>query len=122
MSWLGDLIKPREKVIPRSLSDEDFRKAVHTAGKPVIADFHSPSCGPCKRLVPILIDVATDYADQVEVVAVDVRNAPKTTRRFSIRATPTVVIFDGGKEVGRFTGYRPKKWFQEMIAKEFGEA
>lgn len=121
MGWLGDLLKPREKVIPRSLTDEDFRKVVHAADKPVIADFHSPTCGPCKRLAPILVDVATEYADRVEVVGVDVRNAPKTARRFSVRATPTIVIFDGGKEVGRVMGFRPKSWFTEMIDKEFSE-
>lgn len=121
MGWLGDLIKPKEKVIPRSLGDADFRKAVHAAEKPVIADFHSPTCGPCKRMVPVLIDVATEFADRVEVVGVDVTSAPKTARRFGIRATPTVIIFDGGKEVGRVMGYKPKQWFRQMIQAEFGE-
>lgn len=119
MGWLDKLVKPREKVIPRTLTDEDFRKVVHASDKPVIADFHTPTCGPCKRLTPVLIDVATDYADRVEVVAIDVRFAPKAVRRFGIRGTPTIIMFDGGKEVGRVVGYHPKQWFKQMIDTEF---
>jgi thioredoxin 1 len=118
MGFFGDLLKPREKVIPAIITDADFRKEVLASDKPVIVDFHSPACGPCKRLAPVLIDVATEFADEVKVVAMDVRRTPKTNRRFGVRSTPTVLIIEKGKEKGRVVGYRPKKWFQEMIRTE----
>jgi hypothetical protein len=36
-----------------------------------------------------------------------------------VRATPTILVFDGGVEIGRMAGYRPAAWFDDMIATEF---
>ena len=82
--------------------------------------FRSPTCGPCKKLVPVLTEVATAYEGRVRVVEIDVSQAePEVLGRLQVRATPTLIIVDEGEEVGRMTGFRPKGWFQQMIATEF---
>jgi thioredoxin-like negative regulator of GroEL len=41
--------------------------------------------------------------------------------KLGVRATPTILVFERGQEVGRMAGFRPEGWFDDMIATEFPE-
>ncbi len=70
----------------------------------------------------MLTQVATKHAGTVRVVEIDVsQTEPTVFRGLGIRATPTILIYDGGEEFGRTTGFRPRSWFDEMIATEFSD-
>lgn len=111
------------KVLPDRVRDLDaFRKLVLRSDIPVIVDVWSASCGPCKKLEPVLIEVATRHQGRVRLVEVGTADAdPKLLTRLDVRATPTLIVFDRGEEVGRSTGFRPASWFDTMIETEFPE-
>lgn len=113
-----------EKVHPTPVRSMDrFREEVLTSDIPVIVDLWSPTCAPCKRLVPVLVKVATKYADRVRVVEIDVSTTePQLLGKLGVRATPTLMIYEGGDEVGRVTGFKSPGWFDQMIATEFPDA
>ena len=97
-----------------------YDELVIGAGVPVIVDVWSPTCVPCKKLAPVLVDVATSWRDKVRVVTVNSHAAePALMARLGVRATPTLIIYDQGEEYGRMTGFRPKGWFDDMIRTEF---
>ena len=121
MGLFGGLFKPAERIQPTMVDDGSFGAEVLKSDKPVIVDFYSPSCAPCRKLVPVLSDIATAYPDDVKVVMMEVGQSRQTAGRFGVRATPTVLVFDGGKEMGRVVGFRPKSWFRGMIETEFLE-
>ena len=98
------------------LSTADLDQA--TASGPVIVNVWSPTCVPCRKLVPVLEGVATEYADRVGVVEVNSHAAESgLLRRLRVQATPTIIVFEDGHELGRMTGFRPRGWFDEMIRK-----
>ena len=107
-------------VLPERVRDSaTFRRMVLESEQPVIVDVWSPSCGPCKKLEPVLIDVATRYAGKVRIVEIATADAdPMLLARLDVRATPTLLVFDRGEELGRSTGYRPASWFDQMIEAE----
>lgn len=109
------------KVHPTSIATKDqFREFVLDSDVPVIVDVWSPTCAPCKKLVPVMIDIATKHEGRVRVAEINVAAAePALVGALRVMATPTVVIFEGGEEFGRVTGYRPPSWFHEMIDVEF---
>ena len=109
-----------KKVLPERVRDLDaFRRLVLKSDIPVIVDVWSPSCGPCKKLEPVLIDVATRYEGRVRLVEIGSADAePKLLARLGVRATPTLIVFDRGEELGRSTGFRPASWFDQMIETE----
>ena len=125
MGILGSLFgarPPKERVTPDSVRDLDsFSRLVLKSDVPVIVDVWSESCAPCKQLVPVLINVATKYEGRVRVVEIDTTAEPQLLSRLGVRATPTLIMFEGGHEVGRMAGFRPEGWFDEMIAAEFPE-
>ena len=123
MGWLDKLLGGSDatRVMPERVRDlRTFRRVVLESELPVIVDVWSPSCGPCKKLEPVLIDVATRHAGKVRVAEIGTDAEPALLARLEVRATPRLLVFDGGQEIGRSVGYRPASWFDEMIAKELG--
>ena len=58
--------------------------------------FYSAHCGPCRTLTPLVDAMAARYGN---VVKVDAMAQPAVAQRFGVRATPTLVLVDGGKVV-----------------------
>ena len=56
----------------------------------VLVDCWAPWCGPCRRLGPIIDEIASEYGSQVKVVKLNVDDAPGISARFNINAIPTV--------------------------------
>lgn len=121
MTFLSRLFRGRPKVLPESVRDLDgYGARVLSSELPVIVDVWSATCPPCKQLEPVLIDIATRFADRVRVVEIGIGDAdPALVAKLGVRATPTLIIVHEGKELGRESGYRPASWFEQMIEAEF---
>ncbi len=109
--------KPVMPTTVRTLAD--FEREVEASDVPVIVDVWGPKCGPCKKLEPVLIEVATKHAGKVKVVEISTEADARLLGELAVRATPTLIIYGPrGEELGRSTGYRPAAWFDDMIAAE----
>jgi thioredoxin 1 len=98
-------------------SEGDFRKAL-TGGKPMVVDFGSNSCIPCRQLRPVLQKIRKDYTGKLEVLIIDVRNNQKLASDYQIQVIPTVVFFDrAGKEIFRHQGFMSEEKVKEQLAK-----
>ncbi|MCF0236488.1 MAG: thioredoxin [Bacteroidaceae bacterium] len=80
----------------------------------LVVDFFATWCGPCKKLAPILDEVAEELAGQVNIVKIDVDESEDVAIEFGIRTVPTVLFFKGGQVVDKFVGVVPKS---EVVAK-----
>ena len=63
--------------------------------------------------------IASKYRDQVKVCELNAGESPASARRMGIQGTPTVVVFQDGKLLGRIVGWRPQSYYEEMIETEF---
>lgn len=86
------------------VTDADFEATVLKSSEPVLVDFFAEWCGPCKAMAPALEAVASEMAGKVKVVKIDVDQNPNTTQKYKISAMPTLIMFNGGKEVNRNIG------------------
>lgn len=82
----------------------DFESKVLAADRPVLVDFWATWCGPCRALGPHLERLAEERSDDLQVVKVDVDAQPALAQKYEIRAMPTLVLFQGGKEIARHVG------------------
>jgi thioredoxin len=99
------------------INDSNLQAEILDAEKLAVLDFSSVGCQPCKRLEPILDELATEYTEKVVIGHCDVGQAPNTARQFGVMAVPTVVFFKGGKEVDRFMGAKSKEQVVELFGK-----
>ncbi len=89
----------------REVTDDQFEEAIKE-GK-VLVDFYSTNCPPCKQLAPML-DALSEDLDSVTFLKVNVDEEMLHASRLSIASVPTLILFEGGKEVKRKTGLLPK--------------
>lgn len=87
---------------------EEFDRVVLQSSEPVLVDFWATWCGPCRRLSPIVEELATEHAGRLRVVKVNMDEQPELGARFSVQSIPTLLFFKDGNLVDRSIGALPK--------------
>ncbi len=86
------------------INELNFDSEVLEAPMPVLVDFAAAWCGPCKTLAPWLETLAAEREGKLKVAKVDVDSAPSLATRYGVRGAPTLVLFQGGRELRRQVG------------------
>jgi thioredoxin 1 len=103
---------------PQTDTAEEFKKAIQS-GQPVLADFGSNSCMPCRQIRPILKEVKQEYAGKAHVLVIDVYKYKELAGEYRVQLIPTLIFFDKkGKEVFRHMG----AWDKSSIVGKLKEA
>lgn len=97
------------------LSDADFKSAVLQSTRPTLVDFWAPWCGPCQKIGPVLDELAIERADSIKIAKVNVDESPNVAAAYGIDSIPTLLLFKGGKIVGRLIGLQPKAELERVL-------
>lgn len=89
-------------------SSTTFQDDVLSSAEPVLVDFWAPWCSPCRMLAPTIDALATEFTGKVRVGKLDTDKNQDIAQEYGISSIPTVLIFKGGKIVGKFVGVTPK--------------
>ena len=103
------------------LTDADFEEKVIKSNKPVMVDFFADWCGPCKMAAPIIDELAEEYKGKVVVGKLNVDESGESAQKYGVMSIPTVVVFEGGKEVGRKVGFAGKAGYEELLKEVAGQ-
>jgi thioredoxin 1 len=103
------------------VNDRDFDQAVLQADRPVLVDFWAAWCAPCRALAPRVEAVAARRAD-TRVVKIDIDQNPLVAQRYGVRAIPTLILFNHGREVERLLGAVSEAEIELRLDRQIGEA
>lgn len=103
MGILGKIFGGGSK--PEELDDTTIERAIRKSHeKPVLIDFYSTTCAPCRVMSGLVMDLRKEMIDDAYFFKADVAFAPQHSMKFGVRSVPTVVIFRKGKAVNRQVG------------------
>ena len=97
------------------ITRENFENEVMKSNIPVLIDFWSPWCGPCRMMGPIIEQLAEEYEGKAKVGKVNVDEEGELSQAFGVMSIPTIVLIKDGKVVKQAVGARPKAEVEAML-------
>jgi len=99
------------------VSDDNFESEIVNSEIPSMVDFWAEWCGPCKKVGPVVEELAAEYEGKVKIAKMDVDSNRQTPAKFGIRNIPTLILFKGGEVVNTIVGAQPKTSIEEALKK-----
>jgi thioredoxin 1 len=87
----------------KTFSLKDFNSLLAT-GQPLLVDFHTKWCAPCRQMAPVVDQLSKEYQGKVTILRIDIEQCKELADTYSIKSVPLFIYFKGGKEQWRHTG------------------
>ena len=98
-------------------TDSNWKSEVLDSSIPVVVDFWAPWCAPCRMLSPTIEKLAGEFQGKVKIGKLNTDENQETAGSLRISAIPTVLVFQGGKEVDRLVGVNSEAKFKSSLEK-----
>ena len=99
------------------INEQNFEQDVVNSSMPVVVDFWVTWCGPCRKLSPVIDEIAEGYVDKVKFGKVNIEECAEIAKKYSISGIPSLLVFSNGEVVERMTGLMPKSTIISNIEK-----
>ena len=98
-----------------TVTDATFQRDVLGSAKPVLVDFFTDWCAPCKPLGVALEELSSEIGDKITIAKVNAEECPNAANKYGVRGFPTMLIFKGGEVLASRSGAMPKGKIKEWI-------
>jgi thioredoxin 1 len=95
------------------LNDVNFEWSIEKGV--VLVDFFATWCGPCKKLSPILEQLAGELKGKVVIGKINIESDQSTPEQYQVTSFPTMILFKDGQEKDRMVGLRDVETVKKFI-------
>ncbi len=96
-------------------TDDNFQAEVLESKQPVLVDFTAPWCPPCRRIAPMIDELAADNVGRAKIGKLNIDVNQQSTAAYGVGAIPTLILFKQGQPVQRFQGIPAKSRVQVAL-------
>ena len=97
------------------VTDNNFTAEVLESEVPVLVDFWAPWCGPCRRVSPVVEEIAGERGEALKVVKLNIDENQETALKFNVMSIPTLMLFKHGELKKTVIGAYPKRKIEQEI-------
>ena len=90
------------------ITDASFDTEVLNEEQLTLVDFWATWCGPCRKLAPLIDELANEFEGKVKFVKIKADENVETAHKYSISGVPSLLIFKNGEPVERMVNIVPK--------------
>ena len=105
---------------PFAVEDATFEDSVLGSETPVLVDFWASWCGPCKLVSPIVEAIGVEQGERLKVAKLNIDESTVTAQRYMVFSIPTLILYRGGKEAGRWVGFQRKEELTQRVTAALG--
>ena len=98
-----------------NVNEKDFKSKVIDSQVPVLVDFWAQWCMPCKKITPIIEELAKEYDGKIKVAKVNVDEAGSIAGNYGVMSIPTIILIKNGKAVGQIVGFVSKEQLKKKV-------
>ncbi|MDH6535253.1 thioredoxin [Parabacteroides sp. 52] len=95
--------------------EKNQEKWIYEGNKPCIVDFYADWCPPCKKIAPILKELAADFKNDIIIYKVNVDNEKELAALFGIQSIPSLLFVPQEGQPTMAQGALSKEQFNEQI-------
>jgi thioredoxin 1 len=99
------------------MTELDFDAEVLQSPLPVLVDFYTPHCAPCRTMMPTLSELAQELDGRAKIVKVNASDMPDLANEHKVMAVPTFLVFRSGEVVHRLVGAKSKRQLLDALGK-----
>jgi thioredoxin 2 len=89
---------------PINVTTSSYDQQVRDWPEFLLAEFWAKWCGYCRKIEPVVNELAGNRAGRLKIIRVDVDAEPALASRFTIKATPTFILYRNGLQLARLDG------------------
>jgi thioredoxin len=119
MSWMNNgyaVVKPegtKDENI-KQLTLEEFNNMLKTK-QPVLVDFHTLWCSPCRKMTPVVDKIAGEYKGKATVLRIDLDKSKEVASHYQIQGVPVFILFKNGEQKWKHNGMISEEELRKII-------
>ncbi len=99
------------------LTSATFDSTLSSTTQPVLVDFYTEGCGPCRMTAPIIDLIASEQSGSAVVAKIDAGIHADIAARYGITAVPTFIVFKNGQPIASARGAQSKAAIEALLQK-----
>ena len=96
-------------------TSDNFKEEVLNSDIPVMVDFYADWCGPCKKMAPVVEQLAGEFEGKVKIGKLNVDENQDIAGTYNVMSIPNFVFFKGGQVAEQVVGASPKQALADKI-------